>query len=213
MRNFEKGGNRPPKLDFPWADDLNIANRGWCYTDDIAYRSVNQIVDGFIDRVSRGGGLMLSISPKADGTIPEEQKTILKALGDWLKINGEGIYGTRKWKIETEGEVEKFLSDNGRKIMWNFENKGEATDIRFTVKDNRLFAFLLDWPDNGEALIRSLGTGTEVASGGISGVKLMGYDGELSWIRDETGLRITLPQEKISDYAAGFEIFVNGDLL
>jgi len=212
LRNFEKGGNRPPRLDFPWVDDLNIANRGWCYTEDIRYRTVNQIIDGFIDRVSRGGGLMLSISPMADGTIPEAQKEILKELGEWLRINGEGIYGSRKWRIETEGDTEKFLFDNGNKTLWNFEGKGSALDIRFTRKGNRLFAFLLDWPENGEALIRSLSSGTTVASGGIGDVSLMGFEGEIEWERDEEGLRINMPSEKISEYAIGFEIKINGEL-
>ena len=213
LRNFEKGGNRPPKLDFNWVDDLNIANRGWCYTHNISYRSVNEIIDGFIDRVSRGGGLMLSISPMADGTIPEEQKQILKELGDWMKVNGEGIYETRKWKIETEGPDDKFQYDSGSKMMWTFSDNGASTDIRFTRKGDRLFAYLLDWPESGEALIKSLGTGNKFSSGEISGVKLMGYEGEISWSRDENGLKIILPDEKVSEYAVGFEIVVKGELL
>lgn len=212
LRNFEKGGNRPASLDFSWVDDLNIANRGWCYTYNISYRSVNQIIDGFIDRVSRGGGLMLSISPMADGTIPEEQKTILKNIGDWLAVNGDGIYGTRKWKIETEGDSEKFRSDNGKKIMWNFEEKGTSEDVRFTRKGNRLFAFLLDCPEDRIAHIHSLGTDTRVASGGISGVKLLGSDEKLEWERDENGLHIIMPAECPSDYAVGFEVLIDGKL-
>ncbi len=213
LRNFEKGGNRPPKLDFPWADDLNIANRGWCYTHDIDYRTPNQIIDGFVDRVSRGGGLMLSISPMADGTIPKEQKDILLEIGNWLKVNGEGIYGTRKWKIETEGPVDKFLSNTGKKTMWDFKGKCDAHDVRFTKLDNTLFAFILDWPKDGKAIIKSLGTGTKVSEKGIVGVKLLGYKGKLKWARDENGLAIEVPKKKPCDYAFGFEIVVNGKLL
>jgi len=194
-------------------DDLNIANRGWCYTHDINYRTTNEIVDGFIDRVSRGGGLMLSISPMADGTIPEEQKQILKELGDWLKVNGEGIYGTRKWRIEIEGPDDKFQYDSGKKMMWTFRDNGSSSDIRFTRKGDRLFAFLLDWPEDGVAVIESLGTNNKVSEGGITGVKLMGHDGDVSWNRDEKGLKITMPTEKISEYAVGFEILINGDML
>ena len=213
LRNFEKGGNRAPKLDFPWADDLNIANRGWCYTHDMRLRTPNQIIDGFVDRVSRGGGLMLSISPKADGTIPDEQRHILLELGRWLKINGEGIYGTRKWKIETEGPVDKFLSNTGKKVMWNFEGKGDAADIRFTCKGERLFAFVLDWPSHGQVQIKSLGTQTQAASQGLAGVRLLGYDGQLTWTRDRDGLKISLPEKKSCDYALGLEILISGELL
>jgi len=57
----------------------------------------------WVDRVSRGGGLVISLCPKADGTISQEQKDILSEIGAWLEINGEAIYGTRKWKIQAEG--------------------------------------------------------------------------------------------------------------
>ena len=213
LRNFEKGGNRAPKIDFDWADDLNIANRGWCYTHDIKYRSPNQIIDGFVDRVSRGGGLMLSISPKADGSIPPEQRHILLEMGNWLRINGEGIYGTRKWKIETEGPVDKFLSHTGKKTMWNFESNGDAHDIRFTRKNNQLFAFILDWPKDGRVIIKALGTDTKVASQGIAGVRLLGYPGKLRWMRDNQALVIYLPDKKPCHYTYGFEIEVAGELL
>ena len=195
MRNFEKGGNRPAKTDFQWADDLNIANKAWCYIDGISYRTTNQIIDGFVDRVSRGGALMLSISPKADGTIPKEQKEILLNMGKWLKVNGEGIYGTRKWKIETEGPDEKFIFDSGAKMMWNFEGKCNSGDIRFTKKGNRLFAFVLDLPEDGIVEIKSLGTRTKVATNGISDVKMLGYKGKLNCYRYRNVLTIKMPKK------------------
>ncbi len=162
---------------------------------------------------SLGGGLMLSISPTADGTIPKEQRHILLELGRWLKINGQGIYGTRKWKIETEGPVDKFLSNTGKKVMWNFEGKGDAQDIRFTRKGNRLFAFVLDWPSHGRVQIKSLGTQTRVATQGLAAVRLLGYDGRLTWTRDRNGVKVRLPEKKSCDYALGLEIVISGELL
>ena len=214
FRNFEKGGNRSPDVDFLWADDLNIARRGWCYTHDMEYRTVNQVVDGFVDRVSRGGGLMFSISPKADGTIPDEQKAILLELGNWLKVNGEGIYGTRKWRIQTEGPVEKLLVDTGSKIMWNFEDTCDAGDIRFTKKGNRLFAFTLAWPENGEVLIKTLHSNEKIsATNEIVSVKMLGTGKELKWHRDKNGLKVTFPKKRHCEHSYGMEIEVKGNLL
>ena len=51
-----------------------------------------------VDIVSKNGNLLLDVGPEADGTIPAVQMERLKALGDWLQINGEAIYGTRPWK-------------------------------------------------------------------------------------------------------------------
>ena len=156
---------------------------------------------------------MLSISPMADGTIPDEQKHILAEIGNWLKINGEGIYGTRKWKIETEGPVDKLIYDAGNKTMWDFANKCDENDIRFTKKDNRLFAFILDWPEDRKAVIKSLGTNTKTSSGGIADIRMLGHKDKLKWTRNKQGLTVNLPNQKPCNYAFGLEIIVQNQLL
>ena len=59
--------------------------------------------------VSKNGNMLLNVAPKADGTIPEEQKTIMREIGVWLKINGEAIYGSRPWLIYGEGPTETLV--------------------------------------------------------------------------------------------------------
>ena len=58
-----------------------------------------------IDIVSKNGMLLLNIGPKPDGTITDEETQVLKELGEWMKLNGEGIYGTTFWKQFGEGDV------------------------------------------------------------------------------------------------------------
>jgi alpha-L-fucosidase len=57
------------------------------------------------DLVSRGGNLLLDIGPTADGRIPVIMEQRLIEIGDWLKVNGEAIYGTRPWRVTSEGDV------------------------------------------------------------------------------------------------------------
>lgn len=71
-------------------------NNSWGYQpNDTDYKSLNQIIRIFVDCISMGGNLLLDIGPKPDGTIPEEQLTILNGLGKWTSKHEKAIYGTR----------------------------------------------------------------------------------------------------------------------
>lgn len=67
-------------------------NRTECGSD---YLNGAQIIDMLVRIVSRGGNLLLNIGPRADGTVPYEQVKPLLETGEWLRVNGEAIYGTR----------------------------------------------------------------------------------------------------------------------
>ena len=72
-------------------------NDSWGFQqNDKNYKSPLQIIDIFVDTLSKGGNLLLNISPKSDGTIPNEQKIILKELGKWNKKHSSAIYSTQK---------------------------------------------------------------------------------------------------------------------
>lgn len=68
-------------------------NWGFVPTDN-NYKSPQQIIDIFVDCISKGGNLLLDIGPKADGTIPAEQANILKKLGKWIAKHQEAVYKT-----------------------------------------------------------------------------------------------------------------------
>ena len=83
-----------PKSEF-WELCMTM-NNSWGYQpNDTNYKSINQIIRILVDCISMGGNLLLDIAPKADGTIPEEQVSILKGIGRWTNKHKEAIYGTR----------------------------------------------------------------------------------------------------------------------
>ncbi len=70
-------------------------NDSWGYQgNDQNYKTPYQVIRIFADVVGMGGNLLLDIGPKADGTIPEEQRRLLSELGKWTRKHAEAIYGT-----------------------------------------------------------------------------------------------------------------------
>ena len=207
---FEEGRDRMAPVERPWIDDQKISTYGWGYLHGQEYKSANEILDGLIDRVSRGGGLLLSLCPMADGTINEPQTRVLLEMGDWLARNGEAIYGTRTWKIRAEGYEDKLIK-KGKHPSWKFDNC-DATDIRFTRKGNTLYAIALGWPEGNKLVIKTLSTGTKLADGPIRRVTLLGSSDEIKWLRTSDGLTVTLPSQRPNDIAYALRIDVDGEL-
>jgi len=73
-----------------------------------------------------------------------------------------------------------------------------AEDIRFTVKDSTLYAFVMGRPQKA-AVVSALGLASDQAPGRIRNVELLGYKGDLKWKQDESSLCVEMPQEKLSD--------------
>jgi alpha-L-fucosidase len=80
-----------------------------------------------------------------------------------------------------------------------------AQDFRFTKKGDIVYAFLMGWPDDGKATIKSLATGSENYPKQIARVELLGA-GSVKFTRDASGLVVNMPQERPNDYAYALKI-------
>ena len=105
--------------------------------DAETFLSVEELIESFVDIVSKNGNLLLNIGPRADGSIPQGQLERLQGLGNWLKMNGESIYGTRPW------EVAMATTTSGERV-------------RFTQKDGTIYLILLDTPKGETVQIAGL---------------------------------------------------------
>jgi alpha-L-fucosidase len=103
--DFEKVGTRSPAgiRPAPWMVDDTIGST-WGYTDGMKIGSAKVILGRLIDTVSKDGFYLLNISPRADGTIPQDQQKVLLEVGAWLGRYGEAIYGTHAWTRFGDGD-------------------------------------------------------------------------------------------------------------
>lgn len=191
-----------------WITDSTVdAGHAWGYVEGMGYKTVDNLVDNLVDRVSKNGFLLLNVGPRADGTITAEARGRLLGMGDWLRINGEGIYGTSPWVVSGEGptELEKAGPFNESNTM-----RYTSEDIRFTSKGDVLYATVLDWPKE-KVLIKSLAHKREIWKVGlypseIESVIMLGDGTPLRWSLGAEGLMIEPPARKPCEHAFVFKI-------
>jgi len=163
---------------------------------------VSQVVHTLVNVVSKNGNLLLSIPMRGDGTIDGDEVAFLEGMAAWMRVQGEGISGTRPWKVAGEGPT---------KSAAGMFNEGRATygpqDVRFTTKGDTLFAFLLGWPADHRALIASLATTSPLLGGRkVTDVSLLGDTGRVEWTQNAQGLTVQLPATAPSEHAAALRI-------
>lgn len=128
------------------------------------------------DIVAKNGNLLLDVGPEPDGTIPPIQVDRLHELGVWLKQNGEAIFDTRPW-IRATGKT------------------ADGIDVRFTTKDNALYAVLLGRPKGNTVTL------LDVGASGHSRATMLGSEAGLGTLAQGNDLRVNLPPELPGDYA------------
>ncbi len=184
----------------PWQTDTAIGKYSWGYRKDNEYKSSRQIITDLIDIVSKNGMLLLNIGPKPDGTITDEETTVLKELGAWLKENGEGIYETTFWKTFGEGEInseEGFFKDGD-------EKQYTEKDFRFTYKNGFIYAFQMR-PNGNNALIKTMKKHSR-HDYIINNITLLSTGEKLEYERNEDGLLIKLLDKISGDLPVCFKI-------
>jgi alpha-L-fucosidase len=142
-------------------------NEHWGYNShDANWKSSPQLIRNIVDIASKGGNYLLNVGPRADGTFPPESAQRLKDIGAWMRVNGDGIYGTSASVFDT--------------LPW-----GRSTTRRDGNKTT-LFLHVFEWPKDGRLIVPGIGNQP-------LGATLMG-GGKLKVNRTASDIILTVPK-------------------
>jgi alpha-L-fucosidase len=171
---------------------LDICNPvSWFYHEGMGIKDANWIVDVLADVTAKNGILLLNVPPKPDGTFAGNIVNELHDVGDWLKVNGEAIYGTMPRTVYGEGP--SYLEKTGHYSERYMNASYTEKDFRYTQKDDALYAICLGIPE-GEVSIRALGSRGRLYEGDILSLELLGYDGEIVYEQKPLELILQMPE-------------------
>ncbi|MGE5362059.1 MAG: alpha-L-fucosidase [Bacteroidales bacterium] len=136
-----------PPMGLPGVDweTCMTMNDNWGYNShDQNFKSPEQLIRTLVDVASKGGNLLLNVGPTAEGLFPQPSIERLAAIGRWMRVNGESIYGTTASPFPA--------------LPW-----GRATVKRATDGTTRLYLHVFDWPRNGKLSVSGLLSDTRSA--------------------------------------------------
>ena len=161
-------------------------NGTWGYKSyDNKWKSPGTLIHNLVDIASKGGNYLLNVGPTAEGAFPQGSVDILKAMGQWMKVNGEAIYGTKASPLGP--------------LSWGRCTRKEAGG------NTLLYLSVFDWPSDGKLLVPGL-------NHTVIGARLLATGATLQTESAGDGLLIHLPARAPDAAASVIRLEVQGSL-
>jgi alpha-L-fucosidase len=179
-QSMNDNGMPPGGLEEYWETPMTL-NDTWGFSKfDTLWKSGETVIHRLVEIVSRGGNYLLNIGPKGDGQIPDATVEIFRKVGPWVERNAESIYGTT---ANPFGE-----------LPWGY----------CTVRGNRLYLFVRDWPKDGELILSGLQNRV------TSAYMLTDKSTKLKVRRDDKKIHIILPLNATDDPISVLALEIDG---
>ena len=178
-------------LGVQWETAVTITEDGsWHFTDNAELRSAQDLLHRLINAAGNGGNLLLNVGPDKYGIIPETMASRLKTMGDWLKKNGEAIYGTEPGPYRYE-------------ISWGSITQRKGKD------STRLYLNVVDWPKVGKLTLFGVNNPVLKASLLATGAAIKS-ESKFDVSSGQTLITLDIPKDAPDEYVSVIKLVVAG---
>jgi alpha-L-fucosidase len=160
-------------------------NNTWGYKrDDEKWKSTETLIRNLCDIASKGGNYLLNVGPTSTGVIPQPEVERLLAVGQWMKVNGDAIYGTTATPFGAEtgaySDTEKDEAGKPKFIPeWNW---------RCTSGNGKIYVMIFNWPAEGKLMLPGL-------TNKVTKAFLLSDNKTVTFNQSNIGLTLNLPRE------------------
>jgi alpha-L-fucosidase len=193
VTTFENRFPKEIKTDQAWIGENPVGD--WYYGPGYVY-DAGAVIRFLLECVSRDGCYAVSIPIRPDGSLDPDCREMLRDIGDWMKVNGVGIYGSRAWKTWGEGKDGHLQTMPAGKIDRKLADfRFNDGDFRFTRgKDGALYVYCMTVPEEGAQLsVVSLGKNAGLLDRPVQSVELLGCRDALQWTQRAEALHVVFP--------------------
>nr|XP_022920961.1 alpha-L-fucosidase-like [Onthophagus taurus]XP_022920962.1 alpha-L-fucosidase-like [Onthophagus taurus] len=172
-----------------WENCMTVDKISWGYRKNAKisdYLTPNELIKTLVETVSCGGNILINVGPTKEGTIIPVFQERLRQLGEWLKINGEGIYETVPWDVQKD--------DKTPNVWYTSSSKKDI-----------IYAIVLEWPNND---ILELGSVVKLFYYKNTTVQLR--SNTLKWMYLNDYVKIFMVKEGIEDAPWGWVLKIKG---
>ncbi|MFT3932880.1 MAG: alpha-L-fucosidase [Chitinophagaceae bacterium] len=202
---FNHGGFYTPEYqpDINFEDHYWEESRGMGFSygynreeDAWDYNSTQSLVLQLIDKVSSGGNFLLDIGPDEHGKIPPIMQERLLQMGDWMKINGEAIYNTVRWKVPSQWSegMRGYKPKNGSgdlllKLTIDPDPGYAVKNVFYTYNDktNSLYAIFPKYPEDNKLVLQSVSLPAGTA------IQFLSTGENINWQQQGDNVIVNLP--------------------